>query len=398
MTRVAPRPEQPRLKCRTPICRLGEMVGNDGIRRTAHARALITAGVLALLAAACVPPPVPGVPTVAVHGEIGGFNRPWSLGFTPDGAILVAERGGTLAAVVGGSRTVVGAVPGVVANGEGGLMGLAVDPGFANNHRVFLCHANGTGSSVSDVRIVAALVAPDYSSVGAFTPILTGIPAGSGNRHLGCRLAFGPDGMLWATTGDAARGIHPQDGSSLAGKTLRMTTAGAPAPGNPGGSLNPYVYTLGHRNPQGIAFRPSDGAAFAVEHGPSCDDEVNLLSAGANYGWAPTGGAGGYGEGVPMTFSGATPAVWSTGCPTIAPSGAAFISGAHWGALENQIVMAVLKDRQLRFVRMNGNAVVGTDVAVTNKGRLRAAHMGPDGFLWVAQDSSSGSILKVGPL
>jgi glucose/arabinose dehydrogenase len=373
-------------------------------RRRLGARVLVL-GSLAALAAigvACVPAPAPGpapgVPAVGVQGEIGGFNRPWALGFTPDGAILVTERPGTLSAVVGGTRRVVGAVPGVVASGEGGLMGLAVDPDFEDNRRVFMCHANGSGSSVTDVRIVAALVAPDYDSVGVFTPILTGIPAGSGNRHLGCRLAFGPDGMLWATTGDAARGVHPQDPTSLAGKVLRLTTTGAPAPGNPGGALNPYVYTLGHRNPQGIAFRPSDGAAFSVEHGPGCDDEVNLLGAGANYGWAPTGGADGYGEAVPMTYAGATRAVWSSGCPTIAPSGAAFVAGSRWGALDNQLVMAVLKDRHLRFLRMDGNTVVGAEVAVTDRGRLRAAHMGPDGFLWVAQDSSNGSILKVGPL
>jgi glucose/arabinose dehydrogenase len=99
-----------------------------------------------------------------------------------------------------------------------------------------------------------------------------------------------------------------------------------------------------------------------------------------------------------MTFAGATAAVWSSGCPTVAPSGAAFISGSEWGTLDGQLVMAVLKDRHLRFVRMDGNTVVGTAVAVTDRGRLRAAHMGPDGYLWVAQDSSSGSILKVGPL
>jgi glucose/arabinose dehydrogenase len=384
------------------------MAGDGGNRNHARPRvlaALARAPFLATvllatspLAAACAPPAAPDVPAVVVVGEVGGFDRPWALGSTPDGALLVTERGGTLSAVLGGTRRQVGEVPGVVSDGEGGLMGLAVDPDFATNRRVFMCHANGTGSSVTDVRIVAALVAHDYGSVGAFTPVLTGIPAGSGNRHLGCRLAFGPDGMLWATTGDAARGMHPQDPSSLAGKVLRMTPDGAPAPGNPGGGLDPYVYTLGHRNPQGIAFRPSDGAAFSVEHGPSCDDEVNLLAAGANYGWAPTGGAGGYGEGVPMTYAGARAAVWSSGCPTIAPSGAAFVSGARWGALDDQLVMAVLKDRHLRFVRMDGSTVVGTHVAVTDRGRLRAAHMGPDGYLWVARDSSSGSILRVGPV
>ena len=193
-------------------------------RRRLGARVLVL-GSLAALAAigvACVPAPAPGpapgVPAVGVQGEIGGFNRPWALGFTPDGASLVTARPGTLSAVVGGARRVVGAVPGVVASGEGGLMGLAVDPDFEDNRRVFMCHANGSGSSVTDVRIVAALVAPDYDSVGVFTPILTGIPAGSGNRHLGCRLAFGPDGMLYAGgvsmwAGDLYR-IDPMTGMS----------------------------------------------------------------------------------------------------------------------------------------------------------------------------------------
>ncbi len=368
-------------------------------------------GILAagVLSTGCVPTtptgppvtdvPVPDVPVgdLEVLDSVTGFNRPWAIAFTPDGTALVSERGGTLSAIADGARTVVGAVPGVVSLGEGGLMGVAVDPSFADNRRVFMCLAHGSGGVVSDVRIVSAVVAADYSSLGSVSPVLTGIPAGSGNRHLGCRLAVGPDGMLWATTGDAAQGIHPQDPTSLAGKVLRMTLAGAPAPGNPGGALDPYVYTLGHRNPQGLAFRPSDGAAFSVEHGPGCDDEVNLLAAGANFGWAPTGGSGGYGEGVPMTFSGATPAVWSTGCPTIAPSGAAFVSGPEWGAWDNQLVMGVLKDHHLRFVRMEDNSVVGTDVRLTDRGRLRAVEMGPDGKLWVAQDSSSGSILRLGP-
>lgn len=328
---------------------------------------------------------------------ITGFAKPWDIAFAPDGTALVTERGGTLTAVVGGTRQVVGAVPGVVAKGEGGLLGLTVHPGFETNRYVYLCHANGTGSTVTDVRIVRAEVAADYGSLSNVTDVLTGIPAGAGNRHLGCRIAIGPDGMLWATTGDAAVGAHPQDPTSLAGKVLRMTLDGAPAPGNPGGAWNPYVFTIGHRNPQGLAFRPSDGAAFSVEHGPGCDDEVNLLAAGNNYGWAPTGGAGGYGEGVPMTFAGATPAVWSSGCPTIAPSGAAFVSGAQWGQWDDQLAMAVLKGTELRFVRLDGSTLVGTDVRLEDQGRLRAVQMGPDGRLWVLQDASPGSVLVLDP-
>lgn len=369
----------------------------------ATARAVAVAAVAALILTGCAQrpteaPPSPDAPAVEVVSQVAGFNRPWALAPTPDGAVLVTERAGTLAAIVGGTRQVVGAVPGVVALGEGGLMGLALHPDFTSNRRIFMCLAHGAGTTVSDVRVISAVVSADYSSVGTFTPLLTGIPAGSGDRHLGCRLAVGPDAMLWITTGDAARGIHPQDPTSRAGKVLRMTLQGAPAPGNPGGAWDPYVFTMGHRNPQGIAFRPSDREAFSVEHGPTCDDEVNLLTGGSNYGWAPTGGADGYGEDVPMTFPGAREAVWSTGCPTIAPSGATFINGSEWGVLDNQLVMAVLKGRQLRFVRMNGFSVIGTEVRLTDEGRLRAVQMTDDGSLLVAQDSSNGSILRVRPV
>lgn len=371
---------------------------------------------LAIVAAGCVKPPPPGgaapspeptpepvpdvpgpVTDVAVAASVGGFDRPWEIAFLPDGTPLVTERGGTLAAVVGGARHVVGAVPGVVASGEGGLMGLAVDPGFAANRRVYVCHAFGAGGVVTDVRIVRAQVAADLNSLSGFADILTGIPAGSGNRHLGCRLRVGPDGMLWATTGDAARGANPQDPTSLAGKVLRMNLDGTPAAGNPGGGWSAYVYTIGHRNPQGLAFRASDGAAFVTEHGTGCDDEVNRIVAGANYGWAPGGGAGGYDEGQPMTFPGGTAAVWSSGCPTIAPSGATFVDGAQWGGWNGHLAVAVLKGSQLLFVRIDGSSLAGTDTRLTGRGRLRTVQQGPDGRLWVAQDSSSASILLLDP-
>jgi glucose/arabinose dehydrogenase len=339
------------------------------------------------------------VTDVAVAQTVSGFTTPWEIAFTPDGTALVTERPGRIAAVVGGVRQVVGTVPGVVAAGEGGLLGMAVDPGFATNRRIYTCYASGSGGTVTDVRIVRFRVAEDLGSLTDQTLILDGIPAGAGNRHLGCRLAVGPDGMLWAGTGDAVLGSGPQDVDSRAGKVLRMTLDGAPATGNPGGAWDPYVYTRGHRNVQGLAFRPSDGAAFSVEHGTGCDDEVNLLTPGANYGWNP-GAGGGYDEGAPMTspsIVGATPAVWSSGCPTIAPSGATFLSGAQWGAWNDQMVMAVLKGSRLTFVRIDGTTLQGTDTRLTTKGRLRAARLGPDGSLWVAQDANPGSLFRLTP-
>ncbi len=375
-----------------------------------HGLAAAAAAVaLAGLLAACTVTPGPGgstttttpagpVDDVAVADTIGGFHRPWSIAFTPDGTLLVTERGGRVVAVVAGARQVVGVIPDVVASGEGGLLGLAVDPNFSSNRLIYTCYDSGTGGIVTDVRIVRFRVAEDLGSLTDQTTVLSGIPAGSGIRHQGCRLAVGPDGMLWATTGDTAQPTPPQDPTSRAGKVLRMTLAGAPAPGNPRGSWDPYVYTLGHRNPQGLAFRPSDGAAFSVEHGTGCDDEVNHLVAAGNYGWNPVGA--GYDETKPMTdpsIPGAIAAVWSSGCPTIAPSGATFVSGAQWGPWDGALAVAVLKGSRLMFVRINGTTLVGTDARLTDRGRLRAVAQGPDGSLWVAQDADPGALLRVVP-
>ena len=371
----------------------------------------VTSGLLALVAVACVPvdPPLPttttttaapGTPVLEVTSTVGGFTRPWEIAVLPDGTPLVTERGGTVSAVVGGVRQPVAPVPGVVANGEGGLMGLAVDPAFATNRQIYTCLAFGSGSSVTDVRVMRFRLAEGLDGLTDATTILSGIPSGAGNRHLGCRLGVGPDGMLWITTGDAVLPDAPQDPTSRAGKVLRSTLSGDPAPGNPGGAWDPYVYTLGHRNPQGLGFRPSDGAAFVSEHGTGCDDEVNRLAAGANFGWDPVLAGGGYDENAPMTdpaLAGASAAVWSSGCPTIAPSGATFVSGAEWGVWDDQFVMAVLKSRRLTFVRMDGSTLVGTDTTLTDRGRLRAVAQAPDGRLWVAQDSNSASLLVVEP-
>ncbi|UDY37080.1 PQQ-dependent sugar dehydrogenase [Dermatobacter hominis] len=376
-------------------------------RRARWALAAVVAVATAALAAACVPPATPPTTTtappagggdVSVAQTVGGFTTPWEIAFLPDGTPLVTERPGRVAAVVGGARQVVATISDVVASGEGGLLGLAVDPAFATNRFIYTCYDHGSGGVVSDVRIVRFRVAEDLGSLTGQTPVLTGIPQGAGNRHQGCRLAFGPDGMLWATTGDAAQPTYPQSTTNLAGKVLRMTAAGAPAPGNPGGSWNPYVYSIGHRNGQGLAFRPSDGQPFEVEHGTGCDDEINRIVAGGNYGWNPVGS--GYDESKPMTdlsIPGAIPAVWSSGCPTIAPSGASFVTGAQWGQWNGALAVAVLKGTRLMFVKISGSTLQGIDTRLTDRGRLRTVRQAPDGSLWVAQDANPGSLLRLVP-
>ena len=379
--------------------------------RSSLTASLGAATLLAVLVGACAPMEPPSTtttttttPTGAVEpmivGRVGGFQRPWDLQFTPDGTALVTERGGTLATVSAGARAVIGTIADVKVGGEGGLLGLAVDPAFTTNRFVYTCMDSITGN---DVRVVRHRVLAGYAGVVEPTPIVTGIAANGGGRHQGCRLEFDPGGDLWITTGDAALSTAPQDRSSLAGKVLRVRSDGTPSSANPAatdptGGWNPLVYTYGHRNVQGLAFRPSDGAAFSVEHGTGCDDEINLLTPGANYGWNPVGSVPGfYDESKPMTAPGGTAAVWSSGCPTIAPSGATFLTGSAWGDREGQLAVAVLKGSRLVLVDLTGSTVNSIESRITDQGRLRTARMGPDGSLWLVQDASPGALIRVGP-
>jgi glucose/arabinose dehydrogenase len=181
----------------------------------------------------------------------------------------------------------------------------------------------------------------------------------------------------------------------------------AAAPGNMGAPFDPRIESYGHRNVQGLAFR-ANGQVYAVEHGPGCDDEVNLLVTGANYGWDPVPRAPGdpaYDELTPMTDTERHPdamlPVLSSGCPTIAPSGATFVSGPQWGSWDGGLVLAVLKGSQLRMIRLSddGRSAVAVSVALTDHGRLRTPTVGPDGALYVTTSNGSGtdSILRVAP-
>ena len=334
-----------------------------------------------------------GAPNLAVTPIVGGLNNPWDVAFAPD-AMYFTERTGAIRALVGGNPMIVGIPGDVVATGEGGMMGIAVDPEYASNRVIYTCYTTAV-----DVRIVRWQIAGDFSHFTAGVPLVTGMPyngpgvPGTDGRHSGCRLKIGSDGYLWAGTGDAAITGTAQSLGSHGGKVLRLDRNGAPAPGNASG----FIYTYGHRNVQGLAFRPGNGQAYSVEHGPGCDDEVNLLVAGSNYGWAP---GPGYNENVPMTFAGATPSVWSSGCPTIAPSGATFLDGPQWKGWNGALAVAVLKDRHLRimFVAANGG-ISGTAVALPGSPRLRGAVQGPDGNLYITTDvgGGGGEIWRVQP-
>ncbi len=242
--------------------------------------------------------------------------------------------------------------------------------------------------------------------------LLTGLPISSG-RHSGCRPTIAADGALVVGTGDVARADNPQNRKSLGGKVLRLDLeTGKPLSDNPFASSSNarerYVYSYGHRNIQGVAIRPGTGEVYTAEHGPSNNDEVNRIEAGANYGWDPSQGGtvDSYDESVPMTdtkrFPDAVPAIWQSGETTQAICGAAFLSGDIWGGLDGALVITALKGAKLLILTLKEDGTVA-EVSVPEEtndlyGRLRAARLGPDGALYVTTtNGSDDKLLRIAP-
>ncbi len=392
--------------------RLVSYLGHTDAMRIRAVVGLIIA--LTLLSGCGSRAPAPPSDTPALHVETiaRALDHPWDLGFLPDGSMLVTERSGRLELVLGSDTTRVKAdLSDVFAQGESGLMSLLVHPDFAASRQFSTCQSHTENGRPVDIRVKTWRLSDDGAAATTVRdPLLAGLPLNPTGRHSGCRLALGPAGELLITTGDTANPSVAQDLSSLGGKTLHADLAtGKPLPNAPL-PAHPYVWTYGHRNLQGIEVRPGTTQVFTAEHGPDVDDEVNVEIAGGNYGWDP--GQGGtqqsYDESVPMTdtkrFPDAVRAVWSSGDPTEAISGAAFLTGPQWGSLDGAFVVAALKGMKLLAMTMNPagavtRVIVPPELSNTH-GRLRSVHQGPDGALYATTDNGSGAdeVLRVVPL
>jgi glucose/arabinose dehydrogenase len=317
------------------------------------------------------PSGAPESPATFMDVVAEGLEVPWGLDFLPDGSAIVGERSGRILQIPVAEDGTTGAPEELLQvdvddAGEGGLLGIAVSPGYAEDHSVYLYYTTGEDNRIARI---------DPTTDAAPEPVLTGIP--SGENHNGGALEFGPDGFLYAATGDAGNGDTAQDPDSLGGKILRITTAGAPAEGNP--DADSPVYSLGHRNIEGLAWSGA-GALYATEFGQDVADEVNLIEPGANYGWP-------YYEGPGNDPAYRDPVVsWEPFEASCA--GAVF--------LEDSLVTACLRGQRLWIVPFDQSGAAGEPQAavVGEFGRLRSVAMGPDGMLWVTTSNRDGRCVE----
>ena len=313
--------------------------------------------------------PAPGA--VLISTVATGLDVPWGLAFLPDGTAVVAGRDDasiTTISPTDGTVTVIGTISGVEHGGEGGLLGLAVSPAFARDSLLYVYYTAPDGNRIDTATLRDGVIGNQQIGVG-------GIP--KAGIHNGGRMTFGPDGMLYVGTGDAGARDNAQNTDSLGGKILRFTPDLQPAPGNPGLGSD-LVYSYGHRNVQGLAF-DDRGRLWADEFGQNTWDELNLITAGGNYGWPLVEGRGARDGLVEPERE------WATAAAS--PSGIAFWQGSIW--------MAGLRGQQLwqiPIIESNSGPATGEPIPHLTGvyGRLRTVQAAPDGSLWVTTSNTDG--------
>ena len=341
---------------------------------------------------------------VSTYAE--GLDHPWGLAFLPDGRLLITERPGRLRIVGldGALSAAVSGVPAVDARDQGGLLGLAVDPKFAENGLVYLAYAEprqgGNGTAVARGKLVGNALT-EVKVIFRMQPTL------DSTKHFGGRLVFDRDGHLYVALGE--RSIlegrrQAQDLSSDFGKVVKITTDGAPAPGNPFAGrqgARPEVFSYGHRNILSAALHPETGELWEVEHGARGGDELNIVRAGKDYGW-PTITYGleysgqKIGEGITQKAGMEQPIYYWD--PVIAPAGMAFYTADAFPAWKGSLLIGALRGRHVARLTLDGEKVVGEERLFTELGeRIRDVIVGPDGALYLATDNTQGRVLKVAP-
>lgn len=341
---------------------------------------------------------------LTVETVASGLENPWGLAFLPDGRMLVTERPGRLRLVEtdGKLSRPISGLPNVMARGQGGLLGIALDPAFAQNRLVYLSfsepRSGGNGTSVTRGRLNE-----QGTALSGVEVIFRQMPTISSNMHFGSRLVFDRTGALFVTVGDRySQRDQAQNPANHIGKVIRIRPEGGTPAGNPKkDGWAPENWSIGHRNVQGAALHPETGQLWTAEHAARGGDEINTPKAGLNYGWPLITYGVDYsgakiGEGTAKPGMEQPLFYWD---PSIAPSGAAFYTGPVWPTWKNSLFVGALAGQMLVRLSTQGETVTGEERLLTDIGaRIRDVVQGPDGLLYLLSDDADGKVLRVRPV
>lgn len=343
--------------------------------------------------------------TVATVAE--GLERPWGVAFLPDKRMLVTEKAGRLRLVQADGRVSapVTGLPKVDARGQGGLFDVAVAPDFATSRMVYFTFAEAGEGGVNGTALGRGRLAENAGRLDDVAVIWRQAPKYASTKHFGSRIAFAPDGTMFVTTGersDPAFRVKAQALDETLGKVVRLTLDGKPAPGNPferRADARPEIWSYGHRNVQGAAINPADGALWTVEHGPKGGDELNRPEAGKNYGWPIiTYGTEYNGADIgPTEKEGMEQPVhhWT---PSIGASGLAFYTGDAYPDWKGSLFVGGLAIPMLDRLELVDGKVTKEERLLEDMGeRIRDVRQGPDGLIYLLTDSEDGRLLKLVP-
>ncbi|WP_223301358.1 PQQ-dependent sugar dehydrogenase [Variovorax boronicumulans] len=338
-----------------------------------------------------------------------GLENPWGVAFLPEGRFVVTEKPGRLRLVAADGKlgAPIQGLPPVAAGGQGGLLDVLADSGFAQNRTLYFCYSEpeAAGGSGNSTALARARLSADGTKLEALKVIFSQKPKVASRAHFGCRIVEARDGNLFLTLGDRfSRKDDAQTLDNHHGKVVRIAKDGSVPKDNPfvgkPGAL-PEIWSYGHRNSQGATLAP-DGRFWMTEHGPQGGDEINIPRAGVNYGWpvityGENYGGGKIGEGITRKDGMEQPLHYWV--PSIAPSGMAFLTSDRYGAgWKGNLFVGSLKFGYLDRIELKDDKVVAEHKLLADgRARIRDVKQGPDGLLYVLTDESDGKLLRLRP-